>query len=167
LAPHIATEAGARALSAACRYRGGRRGFANSTRAGRFGMSTFSGHMDEQDREIACIAMIEDLAAVDEIEAIVRVPGIDAIFIGRGDLTAALGAPSMTSDETEAVVAPIMAAARSAGMPIVMLCPDRKDAERMTLMGASAYIVGSDQAFMTTAARSALEWIRPSFAMPE
>ena len=37
------------------------------------------------------IAMIEDAEAVDNIGAIVAVKGLDAIFIGRADLTLSLG----------------------------------------------------------------------------
>ena len=35
--------------------------------------------------------MIEDPQAVDEIEQILSVPGVDAAFIGQGDLTQTLG----------------------------------------------------------------------------
>src|SRR5690606_16332480 len=84
LVPHIATAARGRQVATACRYRGGKRGSANTTRAGGFGTATFADHMDAQDREIVCVAMIEDVEALDEIDAIVRVEGIDAIFIGRG-----------------------------------------------------------------------------------
>jgi 2-keto-3-deoxy-L-rhamnonate aldolase RhmA len=123
-------------------------------------MASFAEHMEAQDAEVLCVAMIEDVAALDEIDAIVRTPGLDAIFIGRGDLTAALGAPSMTSPETHEVVAPIMAAARSAGMPIIMLCPDRADAVRMTGLGATAYMMGSDHGFMIAGAKAALEALK-------
>ncbi len=157
MVPHVDTVEKARRIAAACRYRGGRRGFANTTRAGDYGGRSFAEHMDRQDAEVCCIAMIEDLAAVDRIDAIVRVEGIDAIFIGRGDLTAALGAPSMTSAETHRVVEPIMEAARVAGMPIIMLSPDRKDAAKMSALGASAFIVSSDHGFMRTAATAALK----------
>lgn len=156
LVPHIDTKAKAEAIVAACRYRGGNRGFATTTRAGGYGSQSFSDHMDAQDDEIACIAMIEDVGALDEIDDIVRVPGLDAIFIGRGDLTAKLGAPSMTSDETHVVVAPIMAAARAVNLPIIMLCPTPQDAAKMTALGACTYLVGSDYGFLTSAARAAL-----------
>jgi len=162
LVPHVATRAKAEAIAAACRYRTGHRGFANTTRAGGFGSVSFADHMDAQDREIVCVAMIEDVAALDEIDEIVRVPGIDAIFIGRGDLTAALGASSMTSAETHEVVAPIMAAAHKANMPIIMLSPDRKDALAMKALGASAFMVSSDHGFMRSAALAALQ----EFASP-
>jgi staphyloferrin B biosynthesis citrate synthase len=163
LVPHVATAAKARDIVAACRYRTGRRGFANTTRAGDYGGVSFSDHMDRQDTEIACIAMIEDLAALDEIDEIVRVEGLDAIFIGRGDLTAALGAPSMTSAETHEVVAPIMAAARAVGLPIIMLSPDRKDAAAMAALGASAFLVSSDHGFIRSAASAALREFAPPF----
>ena len=162
LVPHVDTAEKAEAIAAASRYRGGRRGFANTTRAGEFGGLSFSEHMDRQDFEVCCIAMIEDVQALDQIDRIVRVDGIDAIFIGRGDLTATLGAPSMTSSETQRVVEPIMAAAREVGMPIIMLCPDRKDAATMHALGATAFMVSSDHGFMRSAAISALK----EFAAP-
>lgn len=156
LVPHVDTAEKARAIAAACRYRGGRRGFANTTRAGDFGAVSFADHIATQDAQVACIAMIEDVAALEQIDEIARVPGIDAFFIGRGDITAAIGAPSMTSAETRRVVEPIMAAARRAGMPVIMLSPDRKDATEMAALGASAFMVASDHGFLRQAARQAL-----------
>lgn len=155
LVPHVATVAKAEQIAATCRYRKGHRGFANTTRAGGFGAVSFADHMDRQDSEIVCVAMIEDLAVLEEIDAIVRVEGIDAIFIGRGDLTAALGASSMTSAETFAVVRPILEAARRAGMPVIMLSPDRQDALAMRALGATAFMVSSDHGFMRSAAMAA------------
>lgn len=157
LVPHVATAKKARAIVAACRYKNGHRGFANTTRAGQFGGVTFPEHMKNQDAEISCIAMIEDVSALDEIDEIVQVEGLDAIFIGRGDLTAAIGAPSMTSAETHEIVAPIMAAAKKADLPIIMLSPNREDAEAMSKLGASAFIISSDHGFMRSAATAALK----------
>lgn len=156
LVPHVATVEKAKHIVACCRYRGGHRGFANTTRAGEYGGLSFAEHMQAQDNGITCVAMIEDVAALEEIEGIVAVEGLDAIFIGRGDLTAAIGAPSMTSVETHKIVEPIMRAARAAGMPIIMLSPDRADAIAMAELGASAFLVSSDHGFMRSAAAAAL-----------
>lgn len=164
LVPHINTAAKAEEIVAACRYRTGHRGFSTTTRAGGYGRLSYDEHMDAQDNEIACIAMIEDISALNEIDQIVRTPGLDAIFIGRGDLTASIGAPSMLSDETHEVVVPIMAAAKAANMPVIMLCPTRADAEKMTALGASAYLVGSDHGFMAKAAKAALEMLAAPLA---
>ncbi len=161
LVPHVDSADKARRIAAACRYRGGTRGFANTTRAGGFGEATFADHIAAQDSQVTCVAMIEDVAAVDEIDAITAVEGIDAFFIGRGDLTAAIGAPSMTSPETHKLVKPIMAAACKAGMPVIMLSPDREDAIAMAALGASAFIAASDHGFLRQAARQALREFAP------
>jgi len=161
LVPHVDSADKARAVASACRYRGGRRGFANTTRAGRFGEATFAEHMADQDARVTCIAMIEDVHAIDHVDAIAAVEGIDAFFIGRGDLTAAIGAPSMTSAETHRLVEPIMAAARKAAMPVIMLSPDRKDASAMARLGASAFMFSSDQGMLKQAARQALGEFTP------
>lgn len=161
LVPHVSTVEKARDVAAACRYRSGSRGFANTTRAGRWGETPFADHIAAQDAQVACIAMIEDLAALDRIDAIAAVEGIDAFFIGRGDLTAAIGAPSMTSPETHRVVLPIMAVARKAGMPVIVLSPDRADAVAMARLGATAFMVSSDHGFLKQAARQALSDFAP------
>lgn len=161
LVPHVDSAEKARAIAAACRYRGGTRGFANTTRAGGFGAGPYAEHLARQDADVVCVAMIEDVAAVDVIDAIAAVKGIDAFFIGRGDLTAAIGAPSQTSPETRKYVEPIMAAARKADMPVIMLCPDRADAIAMKQLGASAFLVASDQGFLKQAAQRALKEFEP------
>lgn len=157
LVPHVATPEKAREVAAACRYRGGSRGFANTTRAGEYGGVPFKDHMDRSDSQVACIAMIEDLSAIDRIDEILAVDGIDAIFIGRGDLTAALGAPSMTSAETLAVTEKILAGARRVDKRVIMLSPDREDAMAMARLGASAFLVSSDHGFLRSAASAALK----------
>jgi staphyloferrin B biosynthesis citrate synthase len=152
LVPHCDSLAKARMIAQASRYRGGTRGFSNTTRAGRFGDATMSEHMDEQDTNIACIAMIEDEAALDEIDAIAAESGVDAFFIGRGDLTASMGGPA-----TMRAVARITEAARVAKMPVMVLVSSTEDAAAMRELGATAYIVSNDQNFLKSAARNARE----------
>jgi 2-keto-3-deoxy-L-rhamnonate aldolase RhmA len=90
LMPHVASVEQARTVAAACRYRGGR-GFATSTRAGRYTATPAWEHIDRSDAETVVIAQIEDVAALPHVDAIAAVEGIDSLFIGRGDLTAAFG----------------------------------------------------------------------------
>lgn len=152
LVPHCDSLAKAKMVAQASRYRGGTRGFSNTTRAGRFGVATMAEHMDEQDANIACVAMIEDEAAVDEIDAIAAESGVDAFFIGRGDLTASIGGPGM-----KRAVARITEAARAAKMPMMVLVASTEDAAAMRDLGATAYIVSNDQNFLRSAAKNALE----------
>ena len=48
-------------------------------------------YADPADREILCILLIEHKDAIDDIEAIVRVPGVDACLIAPFDLAMSYG----------------------------------------------------------------------------
>jgi 2-keto-3-deoxy-L-rhamnonate aldolase RhmA len=152
LVPHVANVAKAKDMVAACRYRGGRRGFSNSPRAGNYGGVGAWPHVDAQDAAIAVIAMIEDPEALDEIDRIVAVEGLDGVFIGRGDLTIALGAPAADSGPVRAATEKIAKAARAAGKPVCIMVGSVAETEAYRAMGASAFIVSSDQGFMRQAA---------------
>jgi staphyloferrin B biosynthesis citrate synthase len=96
--------------------------------------------------------MIEDLDAVDHVGEIARVEGIDAIFIGRGDLTALIGGDAQTDPRTTAVVEKITAQARDADIPIIILASNKDDAVKMRSLGASTFLIGSDHAFFRNGA---------------
>jgi 2-keto-3-deoxy-L-rhamnonate aldolase RhmA len=99
--------------------------------------------------------MIEDPEALDEIDAIVATEGLDGVFIGRGDLTVALGAEAMDAPQIMATCEKIIAAARKVGKPIAMMAANAEDATRFHAMGATTFIVASDQGFMRQAGQKA------------
>ncbi len=165
LVPHVTSAAKAEELVAACRYRKGHRGFSPSGRAGGYGDAKMWAHIDAQDASIAVIAMIEDHEALDEIDAIVRVEGIDAVFIGRGDLTVALKADSPADVSVQDAVRRIMSAARVAGKPVCVMVGQAQDVAEFEAQGASAFIVNSDQGLMkrmAAAERAVFDRIAPS-----
>ena len=112
-------------------------------------------HIAASDASIAFIAMIEDPEALDEIDAILAVDGLDGVFIGRGDLTVAYGADSAASPEVENACTRICEAAGRAGKAVAVMVPNAEEARRFQAMGASAFIVSSDQGFMHQAASRA------------
>jgi 2-keto-3-deoxy-L-rhamnonate aldolase RhmA len=152
MVPHCDSPERARQIAAACRHRGGSRGFATTTRAGSYGGAAREQHIAEQDVSVTCIAMIEDQAALAHLEAIAAVKGIDAFFIGRGDLTAALGVEGM-----KAAVKQITDVARGANMPTVALVSGRDDARAMRDLGVAAFVHSNDQNLLKTAAAQALK----------
>ena len=154
LVPHIASVATAKQVVAACRYRNGHRGFSPSGRAGNYGDAKMWTHIETQDASIAVIAMIEDREALEKIDEIVQVDGLDAIFIGRGDLTVALGAESTGADAVRQAVAEIMYAARAAGKPVCVMVAQAEDVPEFEAQGASAFVVNSDQGLMKRMAAS-------------
>jgi 2-keto-3-deoxy-L-rhamnonate aldolase RhmA len=152
LVPHVSSPGKARDVVAACRYRGGRRGFSNTTRAGNFGGSGIWDHVEAQDAAVAVLAMIEDPEALDQLDAILAVEGLDGVFIGRGDLTVALGSSGIDSPETMDATRRIAAAAQKAGKPVCVMASGSADAARFREMGASAFIVSSDHGLMRQSA---------------
>lgn len=71
------------------------------------------------------------------IEGILAVEGLDGVFIGHGDLTVALGA------ESPAV---------AAGKPVCVMIGSVAETEGFRALGASAFIVSTDQGLMRQAA---------------
>lgn len=156
LVPHVASAERASEVAAASRYRGGKRGFSNSPRAGRYGGLSLREHVELADATTTVVAQIEDPEALDQIDAIAQVDGIDALFIGRGDLAVAMGTGSPEAPEVRAAAERICAAARRTGKPVMVFVGSHKDAVAMRAIGASAFIFSSDQGLMRQAATRTL-----------
>ncbi|HMM91748.1 MAG TPA: aldolase/citrate lyase family protein [Bradyrhizobium sp.] len=100
--------------------------------------------------------MIEDPEALDQIDAIAAVDGIHGFFIGRGDLTVALGAKSSADASVKDAVARIIAAAKKAAKPVCVMVASATEARDSAELGASAFIISSDQGQMRRAAAQTL-----------
>ncbi|MER2534024.1 MAG: aldolase/citrate lyase family protein [Rhizobiaceae bacterium] len=157
MVPHVTSVEKAKAIVSACRYAGGKRGFAGLTRASGWGRVGGARHMAAQDGQVACIAMIEDIEAVDRAGDIARVEGVDALFIGRGDLTAAFGDDPKAGEKVAAITAKVAAAAKDAGVPLMMLPTSKADLAKSVELGASAMLISSDHGFVKSAAAAALK----------
>jgi 2-keto-3-deoxy-L-rhamnonate aldolase RhmA len=157
LVPHVLSVEKAKDVASWSRYRSGRRGYSGSARAGRYGATPVWTNVEESDARTTVIAMIEDPEALATIDAIARVDGVDGFFIGRGDLTVSLGAASSSAPEVQDAVRRISAAARSANKPVCVMVGSANEAKPFHELGASAFIVSSDQGFMRRAASEALK----------
>lgn len=155
LVPHVASAEKAREMVSLCRYRSGSRGFSNTTRAGDYGGRGMWAHADAQDAETVVMAMIEDVEALDRLDEIMAVDGLDGVFIGRGDLTVALRAAALNAPETQAAAEKILAAARKGGKRVCIMVASAEEASAWAKLGASAFIVSSDQGFLRAAAAKA------------
>lgn len=154
--PHVDSAEKARAAAAACRYRGGKRGFARTGRAAGYGAVGFADHLSQQDENVLCIAMIEEPEGVERIDEIVAVPGIDAVFVGRADLSVSMGEASSASAPVKRAVEEIARGVVASGKPLLMLAENTDDQVAMTALGATAFMVGSDIGFLRKAALQAI-----------
>lgn len=93
--PHIANRDDALAAVKAVRYAPlGDRGMGGPTRAARYGTVSSPDHLTTSNLEIILAVMVEDVGAIEQIEQIAALDGIDLIAIGPSDLSQALGAPN-------------------------------------------------------------------------
>jgi 2-keto-3-deoxy-L-rhamnonate aldolase RhmA len=160
LVPHVNSAAYAREVAAMLRYRGGSRGFATSTRAGRHTGVPMWRHIAEADARMIFVAQIEDPVALDGIDAIAAVEGVDSLFIGRGDLTAAIGDESKDPPEVRRAVERIAEAARKANKPISVYVGNATEAAWLNTLGATVFVLSSDQGFLRQAAAAGLHDVR-------
>ena len=90
--PHISSARAAHEAVKAVRYAPlGDRGMAGASRASDYGKISLKDHMEQSNREITLAVMIEDLPAVQEIDAIASIEGIDIVAVGPSDMSRALG----------------------------------------------------------------------------
>jgi 2-keto-3-deoxy-L-rhamnonate aldolase RhmA len=98
--------------------------------------------------------MIEDVPALAQLPQIVGTEGLDAVFIGRGDLSIALGVDSPSAPPVVQATERIAAAARDAGRALCAHVDriDSPDVAWLRTLGVTAFIVSSDQGLMRRAA---------------
>lgn len=148
LVPHIRDADEARRVAASVHYGPGGRGYAGSSRAAGYGTRMIPEHLAASAATSVCVAQIEDIEALDDIDAIAAVEGIDALFIGRIDLTIALKCTSPDDDKVIEAVDHIIAAARNAGRPVGMFTSRAVDVPMWREKGVRLFLLGSDHSFI-------------------
>jgi 4-hydroxy-2-oxoheptanedioate aldolase len=144
LVPFVQNAEEARAAVAATRYPpAGVRGVAGTTRATRFGR--IKGYPQRANEEVCVLVQAETQGALDRIEAICAVDGVDGVFIGPADLHASLG---FLGETANAAVLPkiedAIARIRKGGKAAGILTADEKLARRYLELGALFVAVGAD-----------------------
>lgn len=107
------------------------------------------------------VVQAESREAVAEIGAIVRVPGVDAVFVGPYDLTTSLGIPEQfRHPEFQAALATIRDACRVAGMPLGIFRMTGAEARPHLVQGFTLLAVGTDGALLEAGAKALLADLR-------
>jgi 2-keto-3-deoxy-L-rhamnonate aldolase RhmA len=90
--PHVSSAETAREAVKAVRYPPqGERGMAAASRAADYGKTKLLDHMAASNKEITLACMIEDVEAVENIDQIAAVEGVDLLAVGPSDLSRSLG----------------------------------------------------------------------------
>jgi 4-hydroxy-2-oxoheptanedioate aldolase len=154
LIPYVSTADEARAAVTYTRYPpAGVRGVAGTTRATRFGR--VKDYAKRAHEEICVLVQVETQRALDNIEAICAVEGVDGVFIGPADLHASLG---YTGEIANPKVKPLIDEAirriRKCGKAPGILTPNEADARHWLECGALFVAVGADVGILARGAEA-------------
>lgn len=144
LIPFVESEEEAALAVASTRYPpAGIRGVSVSHRSNMYG--TLPDYNLDINNNVSVLVQIESQLGVDNLDSIIGVEGVDGIFVGPGDLSAALGYLGQPAHpEVLKVIQHIFARAKAAGKPSGILAPVEADARRYLEWGATFVAVGSD-----------------------
>ena len=160
ICPMIEGRKDAEAFVGACRYPPeGYRSY-GPFRANIYGGEDYAENANET---VVTMAMIETRAALDDLDGILSVPGLDAVFIGPSDLGQGLGlGPGMDREEPEVVEAidRIVGSARDKGLAAGIFTASTEYAGRMIDKGFNFVNVASDVRLMAGAASAAVSALR-------
>jgi len=157
ICPMINTRAEAEAFVSYCRYPPAGKRSNGPIRAGIYGVGTT--YQATANQEVLCLPMIETQEAVDNLDAILDVPGIDAVYIGPSDLGFSMGLIPVLDREEQVILdiyARILEGTKRRGLGACVHCGSAAYAARMIKMGFNLVTIGNDSGLMLTAARAAV-----------
>ncbi len=165
--PNVDTPEQARELAAAARYLpAGERGFAPTTRAAGFGLSFSPAEYSALANEaVFTVAHCETRKSADNLDAILAVDGLDAVFVGPMDMSQSFGRVGNLEDpEVKNCIEGSLRAIAAAGKAAGFLCSPDRVPYYMDL-GVRYFLLGADQGFMASAAKNVLAQARKQCGM--
>ncbi len=117
--------------------------------------------MAAANESLAIILQIEHNDAVNDIESILQVPGVAALFVGPYDLSGSLGMLGQVGHpHVQQAVDRVIAACRAAGMALGLYVGDAAGARAAVDRGFTMIALGSDAGLLLTAAQATLREVR-------
>jgi 2-keto-3-deoxy-L-rhamnonate aldolase RhmA len=133
----------------------GSRGLGTTSRAGVWGLESTPTYLERARTQVLRIPQIEDPEAVASAEEICNVDGVNAVLLGLGDLTLALGRPA-THPDVEAMTDRVLAAAAEADIPCGTAVRTAEAAAAAGRRGFDFILLGNDATVFGDAAHTLL-----------
>jgi 2-dehydro-3-deoxyglucarate aldolase/4-hydroxy-2-oxoheptanedioate aldolase len=128
----------------------GDRGVATYNRMCRYGLDPAA--LDRSNDDVLGVIQIETLAALEAVEDIAALDGVDVLFVGPRDLSHALDVPGQTQAPVYlAALDRILAAAKGNGKAAGLLVPDGAAAAGLSAAGWQFLAIGSDTTLLAGA----------------
>ena len=165
LVPMVDTAEQARDLVRATRYAPeGVRGMGSAlARSSRW--QAYPDYVHEANAQICLLVQAETVQAMENLDAIAAVPGVDGVFIGPADLSASMGHPGNPGHpDVQAAIHEGIARILRAGKAPGILATNEAQARQWLAAGARFVAVGIDTMLLASAARQLLARFRPDGA---
>jgi 2-keto-3-deoxy-L-rhamnonate aldolase RhmA len=125
-------------------------------RAQGYGASLQS-YIDHANDEVVVVVQIEHITAVEHVEDIISVPGVDAVLLGPYDLSASMGIPGKIGDNTvQEAIKTVRNTCLTRGLPVGIFGATSEAAAAFMEQGYNLIAVGTDTLFLGGAARETL-----------
>jgi 2-dehydro-3-deoxyglucarate aldolase/4-hydroxy-2-oxoheptanedioate aldolase len=152
LVPHVTGRQDAeRAMSGMLFPPRGGRGLGTTSRAGTWGLDSTADYVRRGNEETLRIPQLEDLSALEQATEILDTPGLNAAFLGMGDLTMSTG---LAADDPllQRHADELLKAARTRDIPVGTACRDAAAARAAAGRGFSFVMIGNDAGIFGAAA---------------
>ena len=138
----------------------GIRGYGAGMASSRWGMSG-SDYAKFANENVLVVVIIEQKQAIDNIEQIASVPGVDVLFIGVNDLSYSLGVGGKTNDPiVEDAVSKVLAAGKKHNIPVGYPAGNPAEINKRIAQGFRFFQASSDLGLMGAASRDLLSKIQ-------
>jgi len=160
IAPQVNSVEHARRMVEAAKYApAGQRGL-GIARAHRYGLRVRE-YMQSANDDTAVIVQAEHRDAVERIDDIVRVEGVDGVLIGPYDLSASLGRPgAVDHPDVRQAIARVREACRAANIPIGIFGLTADAVKPYIEQGFTMIVAGVDTVFIANASSALLSEVR-------
>lgn len=160
IVPHVNTAEKAHDVAKAARFGHGGRGYAGSTRWAGYATRAMPEVLSQSETETVILAQIEEPEAVEDIDEIAAVDGIDALFVGPADLAVCYGLTDAAAPEVRMAIRRVGEAAKKHGKCLVTFAPNTTWVPDLKALGVSMFFIGSEHGFMLDGARAVAADIR-------
>lgn len=139
----------------------GKRGF-GPIRANQYGLISTEEYLRTANDRIFKIIQIEDVKALEELDGILEVPGIDAVVVGQNDFSGTMGKLAQIQDkEVEKHIRTVFDACRRHHIPCGISCgPSAGELDMWTGFGPDFIFMPNEFDWVRNGAKKALEMIR-------
>ncbi len=159
IVPRIESPQEAATAVRACKYPPkGVRGYA-PRRGWRYGAISKDDYLKDADDQTLVIIQIEDIKAVQSLDEILAIPGVDSVVLGPNDLAASMGLLwQITHPKVVEAMEHTISTSKAHGVPVgVAAASDPDSVKRWIKMGLQWLMLGSDLTFLFEGAQQRVQ----------